>query len=127
MIKLVYCLRRRADITPEKFYDYWLRQHGPKVAGIADAIRAVKYVQSHTCSPALNQILLESRGLSPAYDGITEVWWDSEEALMAALGTKAGGDAMQLLLEDESTFIDFAESRVFMTTEHGIFDHTAKA
>ena len=127
MIKLVYCLRKRADVTPEKFYDYWLRQHGPKVAGIADAISAVKYVQSHTSSPVLNHILLDSRGLAPAYDGITEVWWNGEEALMAALATKAGGEAMQMLLEDESTFIDFAQSRVFMTTEHGIFDHTARA
>lgn len=127
MIKLVYCLRRRADVTPEKFYDYWRKQHGLKVAAIADAIHAVKYVQSHTCSPALNQILLESRGLAPAYDGITEVWWESEETLIAALGTKQGSDAMQMLLEDESTFIDFAQSRVFMTTEHEIFDHTPHA
>ena len=127
MIKLVYCLRKRADVEAAAFHDYWLKQHGPKVTGVAAAIGAVKYVQSHTCAPALNQILLESRGLAPAYDGITEVWWDSEEALLAALGTQEGRDAMQLLLEDESTFIDFAQSRVFMTTEHGIFDYTAGA
>lgn len=124
MIKLVYCVRRRADVTPEKFYGYWLNQHGPKVAGVAVAIRAVKYIQSHTCAPELNQLLLESRGLAPAYDGITEVWWESADILKAALLTNEGRDAMQMLIEDESTFIDFAQSRVFMTTEHEIFDHT---
>ena len=127
MIKLVYCVRRRADVTPEKFHGYWLSQHGPKVAGVASAIRAAKYIQSHTCEPELNQLLLESRGLSPAYDGITEVWWESADTLKAALMTREGQDAMKMLIEDESTFIDFAQSRVFMTTEHGIFDHTARA
>jgi len=127
MIKLVYCLRKRADVTPEKFYSYWLKQHGPKVAGVAATLRAMKYVQSHTCAPELNQLLLESRGLAPAYDGITELWWETEDTLKAAMMTKEGGDAIQMLLEDESTFIDFAQSRVFMTTEHGIFDHTPHA
>ena len=127
MIKLVYCVRRRADVTPEKFYAYWLNQHGPKVAGVAVAIRAVKYIQSHTCAPELNQIFLESRGLAPAYDGITEVWWESADTLKAALMTSAGQAAMNMLIEDESTFIDFTQSRVFMTTEHGIFDHTPRA
>ena len=29
---------------------------------------------------------------------------------------------MKQLLEDEATFIDFAQSRVFMTAEHPIFE-----
>lgn len=31
MIKLVYCLTRRPDVTPERFHTYWLEKHGPKV------------------------------------------------------------------------------------------------
>ena len=31
MIKLVYCVRRRADVTPEKFYAYWLNQHATRL------------------------------------------------------------------------------------------------
>ena len=122
MIKLVYCLRRRADISLEEFYRYWLNTHGPKVKSKAEALRAVRYIQSHTCAPELNQIFVASRGLAQAYDGITEVWWDSVEEVKAAMATAVGAEAMATLMEDESKFIDFSQSRVFMTTEYLIFD-----
>ena len=122
MIKLVYCLRRRADVSPEGFYRYWLNTHAPKVKNVAEALRAHRYIQSHTCEPELNQAFVASRGLAPAYDGITEVWWDSAADLKAAMATPLGAEAMAMLQEDESRFIDFSQSRVFMTTEHTIFD-----
>jgi hypothetical protein len=42
-----------------------------------------------------------------------------------AVGTTEGAAGMQMLLEDESTFIDFSQSTVFMTTETEIFNYTA--
>jgi uncharacterized protein (TIGR02118 family) len=122
MVKLVYCLRRRADISLEEFYRYWLNTHGPKVKSMAGTLRATRYIQSHTCAPELNQIFADSRGLAPAYDGITEVWWNSIEEVKAAMGSTDGAEAMAALMEDETRFIDFSQSRVFMTTEHPIFD-----
>lgn len=124
MIKLVYCVRRRQDVSEADFHTYWLNEHGPKVRGVARSIGALKYVQSHTCAPQMNQLLRESRGLAAAYDGITEVWWESEEAMAAATGTSEGAAGMQMLLEDEATFIDFSQSRVFMTEETEIFNYT---
>jgi hypothetical protein len=121
MIKLVYCLARRQDVSAEAFYAYWRKEHAAKVRQRQAALRAVKYVQSHTVEPDLNQLLRQSRGLEPAYDGITEVWWESVDSLRTALGTPQGAQAMQELLEDESSFIDFARSCLFMTEEHPIF------
>jgi uncharacterized protein (TIGR02118 family) len=121
MVKLVYCLRRRADVPPEAFHRYWLEVHGPKVKSVAAALRARRYVQSHTVEPALNEAFVASRGLAPPYDGITEVWWDAVEDIHAAMASPAGVTAMKMLVEDEARFIDFAASRVFMTTEHPIF------
>jgi hypothetical protein len=89
---------------------------------VADRIGARRYVQSHTLDTPLNAVLIESRGMSPGADGITEVWWDSLEQLQAAVSTPEGGEAMQMLLEDERRFIDFARSTIFMTEEHEIFD-----
>ena len=100
MIKLVFCVRRRPDITPEAFYDYWLNTHGPKVRSVAEKIGAWKYIQSHTCEPEINQALLESRNLQPAYDGITEVWWDDAAALNARFGSDEGKIAGQFLIEE---------------------------
>ena len=85
-------------------------------------MHAVRYVQSHTTLPEVNAGFREGRGLAEAYDGITEVWWESAEALAAGGATEEGRAAAQTLLEDEAKFIDFSKSRVFMTEEHEIFD-----
>jgi len=122
MIKLVYCLRRRGDVSPEAFRSYWLEQHGPRVRGFAKAIRARKYVQSHTIASPLNDLLTDSRGMKPPYDGITELWWDGMEELQRGLEGPEGRAAGEDLLEDEARFIDLGESRIFLTEEHTIFD-----
>ncbi len=121
MVKLVYCVRRREDVAEDEFHRYWLDEHGPLVRSVADAIGAVRYVQSHAVSPELNAFLRQSRGSAEPYEGITEVWWESLEALQAGLGAPESLEAQQRLIEDESKFIDFARSCVFMTEEHVIF------
>lgn len=121
MIKLTYCIRRRADVSPEEFRRHWLERHGPLVRRHAEAIGAVRYVQSHTLETELNDVLRGSRGAAPAYDGVTEVWWPSREALEAGLRTPEGQEAARALLEDERRFIDLAASSLFLTEEHEIF------
>ena len=122
MIKLVYCLRRRHDVPPEAFRKYWLEEHGPRVRGFAKALRARKYVQSHTVEGQLTDLLTESRGMKPPYDGITEVWWDGTKEFEEGFGSPEGQAASADLLEDEARFIDLGESRIFLTEEHTIFD-----
>jgi uncharacterized protein (TIGR02118 family) len=122
MIKLVYVVQARDDVAPEEFHRYWLEEHGPLVASVAEDIRARKYVQSHTIETPLNQALVESRGMAPIHQGITEVWWDSMEELEAAVATPEGAAAGARLVEDEAKFIDFSRSTIFLTEEHTIFD-----
>ena len=124
MVKLVYVIRRREDLSAEDFRRYWLDVHAPKVINVAKDIRARRYVQSHTLDTPLNEAFAESRGLSPFYDGITEVWWDSLDDLMSAASSPEGAVAFEMLLKDEQEFIDHARSTIFMTEEHGIFDMT---
>ena len=121
MIKLVYCIRKRDDIESEAFYRYWLDEHGPLVKSVAEAIGACRYVQSHTTLPDLNALMVQSRGLQPPYDGITEVWWESQADLDRGMASAEGVEAQARLIEDESRFIDFSQSSVFMTEEHPIF------
>lgn len=78
-------------------------------------------MQGHTCPPAFNAALQQSRGSAPPHDGTTELWWDSEAELRAGMETDEGRAAAKLLLEDEAGFIDFAGSAIFMTEEHEIF------
>jgi uncharacterized protein (TIGR02118 family) len=121
MIKFVYCVRRRPEMSPEAFRKYWLENHGPLVRSYAAALRAKRYVQSHTIETPLNHAAQQPRGTRPPYDGITEVWWDRLEDLVEALSTPEGQRANQLLAEDEARFCDLPNCSVFFTEEHTIF------
>ena len=80
MIKLVYVIRKRADISEKDFHEYWLNKHGPLVRSFAKSMRAKKYVQSHTVSEDAGKAIRATRPkMKETYDGITEVWWDSLE------------------------------------------------
>jgi len=117
MIKLVMCLRRRPDKTREEFQRYWLEEHGPYFQAKASVMRAKKYVQSHTLDTPLNGQFRESRGMQPDYDGVAEVWFDSEEEMVAAMSTPEGQELAAALLEDEQGFIDHANSSAFLVEE----------
>ncbi len=123
MIKLVYCIRKNPSLSDEEFRDYWLNSHGPLVKSFSSAHKTIRYVQSHVVHPEVNAMLVETRGSSQPYDGITEVWWESLEVMQSALSTPEGQQANIALFTDEQKFIDVASSVVFVTEEHEIFDN----
>ena len=118
MVKLVFCLRRRPELTREEFQRIWLDEHGPLVRRHAEAIGMRRYVQSHTRDSALNPVLAGSRGAPEPYDGVAELWFDSEEALVAAATSPEGTAAGAELHADEQRFIDHAQSPIFLVAEH---------
>lgn len=118
MIKLVMCLCRHPEMSREQFQDYWLNKHGPFFQKNSGAMRAKKYVQSHTIDTPLNEGLRDSRGMLPAYDGVAEVWFESEEELMSAMSSPEGQQVSAALLEDEGNFIDHSKSSAFIVREH---------
>lgn len=123
MLKFVYCVRRHPDVSPADFKTYWIEKHGPLVRSHAKALRAKRYVQSHTLDGPLNDYARKPRGAAEPYDGITEVWWDSADDLVAALQTPEGQQANLTLAEDEARFCDLGRSSVFFTEEITIFDY----
>ena len=117
MIKLIMCLRRRQDITREQFQDYWLNNHGPFFQSNASTMRSKRYVQSHTIDSPLNEGLKSSRDMQPEFDGVAEVWFDSEQDLMEAMGSDKGQELSAALLKDEANFIDHSRSSAFIVRE----------
>ncbi|HZZ51467.1 MAG TPA: EthD domain-containing protein [Pseudonocardia sp.] len=122
MIKIVYVVRARSDIDPAEFYRYWLEEHAPKMRSIAQTVGAIRYVQSHTIETPLSQPMVDSRNMSRPFEGITEVWFESTQAMIDAFGTADGAAGMQMLLDDERHFVDLVGSTMFVTEEHEIFD-----
>ena len=123
MIKLVFTLRRREDMTREEFQRYWREQHAPLVKRHADALQIRRYVQVHARDTDLDQAIAGARGSEPRfYDGVAELWWDSLEELVAAFSSDAGRAASQELLEDEQRFIDLPRSPLWLGEENEVFD-----
>ena len=121
MIKLVFCVKRKSNIPPDEFYDYWLNQHGPLVKSQAEALNITRYVQSHTVNPELGNGISAARGMKQTgFDGLAELWWEDEATLLTAMGTNAGKAAGKLLAEDEACFIDMEASTIFFTEEHEV-------
>ena len=116
MIKLTFCLRRLPHLSREEFQRYWREQHAPLVAKHAKILGILRYVQTHTAHDPLNAAMQASRGGPEAYDGVAELWFESEAA-MAANSSEAAAKAGAELLEDEKKFIDLANSPLWFGEE----------
>jgi uncharacterized protein (TIGR02118 family) len=125
MIKLVFSLRRRPEMTREEFQSYWRDRHAPLVSTHAEALRIRRYVQTHARSSELAAAQSAARGSTPdEYDGQAELWWDSLDDLIAAVSTTAGQQAAAELLEDERRFIDLQHSPLWIGEEHAVVSST---
>ena len=83
----------------------------------AKTLGILRYVQVHTGHPALNDAMQGSRGGPDAYDGVAELWFESEEAMAGNTSepaTKAGAE----LLADEKKFIDLTNSPLWFGDEN---------
>jgi uncharacterized protein (TIGR02118 family) len=122
MIKIMFLLVKRQDMTEQQFHQYWLQRHAPIVGARSRDMGMRRYVQSHLIPSPMTAGLERARGWAPnPFQGMAEVWWDSEEAMAAAFATPEGADAGEKLAEDEKQFLD-DRTLVLMTREYLIFN-----
>jgi uncharacterized protein (TIGR02118 family) len=122
MIKIVFCLRRRPDLSRDEFQTYWRTNHAPLVRSRADALGIRRYVQVHSIDDAISTAVAGERHSPEPFDGVAELWLDSLDALMVAGRSDAGRAAAAELLEDERLFIDLERSPLFLAEEHVVID-----
>jgi uncharacterized protein (TIGR02118 family) len=122
MIKIVFCLHRRPELSREEFQTYWRSTHAPLVRSHADALGIRRYVQVHSVDDAISTAVAGSRHSPEPFDGVAELWLDSLEALMVAGSSEAGRAAAAALLEDERRFIDLERSPLFLAEELVVID-----
>ena len=119
MIRLVFALRRKPELSLAEFQDYWRRRHGPLLAGLAEDLNILRYVQTHTIADGTTEGAQRARGnMEPHYDGVEEVWWSSEAGLEAILASDIGRAAGAALLADEAEFIDLPQSPLWFAYEY---------
>jgi uncharacterized protein (TIGR02118 family) len=107
MIKLVYCFKKKAELSDQEFFDYWKNVHAPIGARIPGVRR---FVQSRRLS-------IPGDKTPGDFDGMVELWFENVEALLSARRSQE----WQASTADEQNFIDHSKVAYFVSEEHIIF------
>ena len=118
---MIVAIYRRPDLTLEQFETYWRDVHAP-LAGVHGRTLGMKrYIQSYGIDAPEIQEFARSRGWVEPPEALTEVWWESREAMEAAFATPEGQKASAILAEDEAKFCDMTKMSAFLTYENMVF------
>ena len=102
MLKVVFFLHRRPELSPEEFVAYSKTTHIPLVARVPGLIR---YVVNHS--------LANPMGAEAACDAVAELWFESMESFQAALTTEEGKAA----LADQPNYLDMTRTHMLIVDE----------
>jgi uncharacterized protein (TIGR02118 family) len=108
MIKVVYCITKKAGLSDEQFFHYWKDVHGPIGSRIPGLRRLVQS----------RRIAIPGDTRLPDYDGVVELWFDDEAALLAARQSAE----WKASTADEANFIDQSRVAYVVTKEHTVID-----
>jgi uncharacterized protein (TIGR02118 family) len=116
MIKIVALLKRRPDLTPAEFAEYYEKRHAPLFARVIppEVERAiVHYVQNHAVHLGRGE---------PAWDCVTEIGF-ADEAGARIWSDWYRGPEGAVLREDEENFMDTAARVVVLADARRPVDH----
>lgn len=120
MPRLLFCLRRRPEMSREAFTRYWNLEHAQLVQTHASTLRIHRYAQLHSIDTPVGTVMRRARGAPEPFDGVAELWWRSPEDL--EVDSPEVRAAAAELLSDERRFIDLARSPLWFVEDHPIFD-----
>lgn len=109
MVKLIYCIARKQELSVEEFQRHWRETHAPIAARIPGIRR---YVQCHTLPS------LYAGKTPPPYDGVAELWFDDLEAFQRAVASPE----VKTAREDELKFIDHSRSSLILAEEKPVVE-----
>ena len=73
-MKAIILLTRREGDTPEEFRRWWLEEHAPLARQL----------------PGLRKLVFNLADGEAGYDGVSELWFDSQDAFDAAYASEIG-------------------------------------
>jgi uncharacterized protein (TIGR02118 family) len=123
LVKLYFPFRHLAKLSMEEAQLYWRTAHGPLIRAIAESGHIKRYIQVHRYEDELETELREVRGtIAEPYTGHAELWFNWAD-LSAATNIPERVRGVQLAVEDESKFIDFARSTMWLAKERVFVDN----
>ena len=121
LVKLYFPLRHLESLSLENAQHYWRTHHGPVIRRQAAGAGILRYQQSHIDEPELTTALRRPRGdMAAPYTGHAEVWMDRADI---SIRTPERVTAAKRAYADETNFIDFARSTMFLCKEHVLIDN----
>ncbi len=122
LVKIFFCLRHPEHLSLEQSQLYWRTNHGPVIRGVAQGMGMQRYFQVHYYVDELEGQLRASRGTTtPPYTGHAEAWFNRAD-LATLANVPEAKRAMEVAVEDESHFIDFPRSAMWIAKERVFID-----
>jgi hypothetical protein len=116
MIRLITCVKKRDDVSPEQFRRYW---RDPRFSDLVERMQALfgakRSAMNVTLDVEANVRLQELRGTREPYDGVLEYWWDHAGAVLETAETAEAKALMEEMKAYQQQFIDFGASTAFFT------------
>jgi len=106
-VKGIYAFRRKGGMPVKEFQHYWWHNHGP-IAALTE--NATCYVQCHVTKESYQNV-------SPAYDGVTEIYWPDVPAALASLGSRQMTEDQS---NDAKNFADADSIELMIAEQHMI-------
>lgn len=117
MIKVVYCMRRRPELSEAAFQRYWKEVHAPLMLQRAAELKLAAYVQTSPAHSAFSARVERGGVLDRPFDGVAELYWASEDDMRHAFEDARALEVQRLLAADERNFIDHSRSARWVATE----------
>lgn len=116
MIRFIHCVKRRSDVSVEKFRQYWnSARFSELIEQLANLTGAIQVEKNLTLIVEANTKLMQERGSHEPFEGILEIWWDNAKSLTELVETQEIAELMKTMEAYQSQFVDFTVSRRFFT------------
>lgn len=119
MIKLVFCVRRKSDLSVADFRKRW-QDYQIHTRAIAKALHATRVTHSLTLAIEENETFMLTRGTAEPFDGLIEVWWKDSSPINAGARDKQIQEMILRMRADQKNLADLPNSMIFFASEDDV-------
>ena len=117
MIRLIFCVRRRADLDPMAFRRDWVEPMREVAAELAAATGALRHELSITLALPENDDFVARQGFAAPFDAVMELEFADGATVRAAFGSDVVEGLRARLRQLAGAHLDVAASSVFFTQD----------